>query len=132
MFSKLIENLIVFADKIKVFRCRKRCKIESILDALSFGGNTNLVGALEVAFDLSKYYRKIIVVSDLKHNVSNKQLLVDTVHEMLSKRRKLVFILVGDYDRRTSGILSDIGAKVILPDDIKNLKRVLYKELLSR
>ncbi|MCE4614745.1 MAG: hypothetical protein F7B60_04365 [Desulfurococcales archaeon] len=131
LFSKLIETLVVFSDKSQVFKCRKKCRIDSILDKLAFGGNTNLVNALETAFGLSRYYRKIIVISDLKHNVSDKGLLVKRVGEILARQRKIVFLLVGDYDKRTSAILADTGAKLIFPGDVRRLKRILYRELLS-
>lgn len=131
LFSRLIESLIVFSDESHIFKCGKKCNVDSILDKLVFGGNTNLVNALETAADLSRSYRKIVVVSDLKHNVGNRHLLVNKVEEILAMRRKLVFILVGDYDERTSAILADMGARVILPGDVRKLKRVIYRELLS-
>ncbi|MCE4606019.1 MAG: hypothetical protein F7B59_01620 [Desulfurococcales archaeon] len=131
LFSRLVENLVVFSEESHVFKCREKCSIDSILDKLSFGGNTDLVNVLEAAVGLSRSYRKIIVISDLKHNVSSRYMLVKKVGEILAMQRKIVFILVGDYDKKNSIVLSDIGARVVLPGNIRELKRILYRELLS-
>ncbi|MEB3825495.1 MAG: VWA domain-containing protein [Desulfurococcales archaeon] len=134
LYSSVLKNLldvmIVFSDRAKVFRCSGRtCDPSIILGKIDFSGNTNIVNALERASAFRA--RKIIVITDLKHNMGSIDDLVRETRKLLVKRRRVVYLVVGEYDRRVLSSLADVEAKVVVADSYRSVIRALYREMVS-
>jgi hypothetical protein len=131
--SGMVEYLIVFSDRPFVYRCGKKCRIEEILSNIEFGGNTNIIEALKEAEKHTSSTGKIIVISDFRHNTSERQHLVKLAGDiLLNKRRKITFIAIGNVDTRMASALEGLGARVVEPSDPRVLRRILFRELQSR
>ncbi len=132
ILSEMIDHLIVFSDRPLVYKCSKKCRVEEILVSTEFAGNTDIIKALEEAESHTPRTGKIVVVSDFRHNTSERHSLIEHVRTILSEGRRITFIAVGNIDAKTASALEVLGAKVLEPSNPRVLRRVLFRELRSR
>jgi uncharacterized protein YegL len=127
-------GVIVFDNQAKTLvrmqRASNRMRISTDISRLTAGGGTNILPALQEAYQaLQSATAKVKHVILLSDGQAPYDGIVDTVQEMRSSRITVSSVGIGDADRNLLQLIADNGdGRLYMTEDLSSLPRIFMKE----